>query len=853
MSDYFLSNEQLLEVLNLTKTATAIHVTEDAIIQMANDSMLNIWAKDRSVIGKSLEDALPELKGQPFIDMFKKVWREGLTISGKDTPAGINVNGKVETFYFDFEYKAIKDTSGQTICILHTAIDVTERLLKEQALEQAQKREVALEREQALNEELAASNEELNATNEELQIAQESLRNLNNELETRITERTKKLSDSEARLRSIFKQSSLAFSVYNGPDHIIELANDNILKIWGKSTEVIGTPYATLNINTDDNYFLKLLDQVYTTGEPFAANEVKAYNAENEEHWGYFNFIYQPMKDEHGTINGILAIKNDVTERVLSRQNTDRINDQLALAVDAANIGIWNIHPETKALQYNSMLAKLFGYEGTDAMTYDQAIGQVTEQYREILVKEIENAIENGGNYDFTYTQRRFNDGEIIWLRSIGKISKDAQNKYTLFSGVVMDISEQIASALNLQNINEELAASVEELANTNEELAAANEEYSAINEEMLATNEELGEAQKNLHELVNKLKISEADYKQAIESGRMGIWDFNFATQEFTISDRCREMFGFNLTEEVSFDTILAAVDPAYQQMLKNTLHNIEYKNQYNDIEFPITHLLTNDQKWIRVIGKTHTDSAGNSVNFTGMNMDITEQKQDEQRKNDFIGMVSHELKTPLTSLSGYVQLLQAKAQKADDAFTSRALDTVNKQVTKMAGIINGFLNISRLESGKILLDKSSFSLKELIESNIDETRLIGSGHIISYNPGDQITVFADYDKISNVVSNILSNAVKYAPNNGTIEVNSGIVDGKVQVSVKDYGMGIEKQDLERLFERYYRVENNHTISGFGIGLYLSAEIIDRHKGKIWVESELGKGSTFYFSLPLN
>lgn len=853
MSDYFLRNEQVLEVLNLTATATAIHVTEDAIIQMANDSMLNIWAKDRSVIGKSLENALPELKGQPFIDMFKKVWREGLTISGKDTPANINVNGKVETFYFDFEYKAIKDDQGQTLCILHTATNVTERLLKEQALEKAQKKEIALEREQALNEELAASNEELNATNEELQIAQENLQDLNNELETRIAERTKKLADSEAKLRSIFEQSSLAFSVYSGPDHIIELANDNMLKIWGKSAEVIGTPYHTLNISSDDNYFLKLLDQVYTSGESFAANEVKAYRSGNDEQWGYFNFIYQPMKDEYGNINGILAIKNDVTDRVISKENTDRINDQLALAVDAANIGIWNIHPQTKALQYNAMLAKLFGYEGTEAMTYDQAIGQVTEQHQEVLIKEIDRAIENGRNYDITYTQRRFNDGKIIWLRSSGKISKDEQGKYTVFSGVVMDISDQIESALNLQNVNEELAASIEELASTNAELATANEEYSAINEEMLATNEELGEAQKNLQDLVNKLRISEADYKQAIESGRMGIWDFNFATQEFTISDRCREMFGFEATEEVSFDTIIAAVDPAYQQMLKNTLHNTAYKNQYNDIEFPITHLLTNERKWIRVIGKTHTDPVGNSINFTGMNMDITEQKQDEQRKNDFIGMVSHELKTPLTSLSGYVQLLQAKAQKAEDAFTSRALDTVSKQVTKMAGIINGFLNISRLESGKILLDKSLFSLEELIECNIEETRLIGSGHLISYHADELITVLADYDKISNVVSNILSNAVKYAPNNKTIEVHSGIIDGSIQVSVKDYGMGIDKQDQDRLFERYYRVENNHTISGFGIGLYLSAEIIERHKGNIWVESELGKGSTFYFSLPLN
>ncbi|RZJ87151.1 MAG: hypothetical protein EOO20_16750, partial [Chryseobacterium sp.] len=200
-SPHFLTNEQLFEVFAQTKTATAIHVGEDAVIQTANDAMLRIWGKDRSVIGKSLEDALPELKGQPFIEMFKRVWLEGLTISGTDTPATLEIDGELIKFYFEFEYRAIKDADGKTICILHSAVDITDRVIGRDAIRRAEEKEQALEREQALNEELASSNEELAAINEEYQLSQENLHRLNLELEMRVEDRVRDIRESEERFR----------------------------------------------------------------------------------------------------------------------------------------------------------------------------------------------------------------------------------------------------------------------------------------------------------------------------------------------------------------------------------------------------------------------------------------------------------------------------------------------------------------------------------------------------------------------------------------------------------------------------------------------------------------------------
>ncbi|MBS1504308.1 MAG: PAS domain-containing sensor histidine kinase, partial [Bacteroidetes bacterium] len=246
--------------------------------------------------------------------------------------------------------------------------------------------------------------------------------------------------------------------------------------------------------------------------------------------------------------------------------------------------------------------------------------------------------------------------------------------------------------------------------------------------------------------------------------------------------------------------------------------------------------------------------DSDGHIIGASKIARDISEKKLDEQKKNDFIGMVSHELKTPLTSLTAIVQLLQARLGQSDDSFLVGSLKKANKQVKKMADMINGFLNISRLESGKMPIVKTEFELGALIKEAIDETRFMSSDHVFKFHNGQPTHIYADRDKIGSVILNLLNNAVKYSSKSRTIEVNCMVIDSQVQVSVKDEGIGIKAADKDRLFERYYRVEDEQTrhISGFGIGLYLSAEIIKQHAGKIWAESEPGKGSTFYFTLPL-
>ena len=231
----------------------------------------------------------------------------------------------------------------------------------------------------------------------------------------------------------------------------------------------------------------------------------------------------------------------------------------------------------------------------------------------------------------------------------------------------------------------------------------------------------------------------------------------------------------------------------------------------------------------------------------------DITAKKQEEQRKNDFIGMVSHELKTPLTSLTSIIQMAQRKLSRYEDQFLPDALEKASQQARRMAAMINSFLNISRLEASKLLIEKQTFDMGKLLLEIVEETKLTVTSHQFSLLECDGLNVNADPDKITSVVSNLISNAVKYSPQGQVIEIRCKLQGDRLVVSVRDEGMGIKAGDLSHIFDRYYRVEGSHTrhISGFGIGLYLSAEIIKRHDGDIWAESVPDKGSTFYFSLP--
>ncbi len=218
---------------------------EDITIQFANEGMLKLWGKDETVIGKPLMEAIPELEGQPFLEILQKVWRSGESFSISEAPAKLIKNGVETLDYFDYEYKALLDQQGKTWCILNTALNVTAR---REFLQQIKDKE---EKERVLNEEMAATLEELTATNEEM------------------SNFIKQLDQSKEYIRTIIEQAPVGIAMLKGPDHIIEIANPTILKIWGRNeSEVINQPHEKARPELIDQPVNKWLKEVYKSGKP---------------------------------------------------------------------------------------------------------------------------------------------------------------------------------------------------------------------------------------------------------------------------------------------------------------------------------------------------------------------------------------------------------------------------------------------------------------------------------------------------------------------------------------------------------------------------------------------------------
>jgi len=213
---------------------------------------------------------------------------------------------------------------------------------------------------------------------------------------------------------------------------------------------------------------------------------------------------------------------------------------------------------------------------------------------------------------------------------------------------------------------------------------------------------------------------------------------------------------------------------------------------------------------------------------------------------------LASHELKTPLTSITGYLQIID---RLKTDEQSGRFVDKTIKQVRKLSGLVNDLLDVSKIEAGKLQMRKATFDLLEIIRDAIELMQQTNDKYtILLETVVDTCMVCADSQRIEQVMVNLLSNAIKYSHGAGKIIVRMNKTEKNVNVSIQDFGIGIATNKLGNIFSRFYRVEDlDAHISGLGIGLYLCYEIITRHHGKIWVESELGTGSTFHFSLPLN
>lgn len=361
---------------------------------------------------------------------------------------------------------------------------------------------------------------------------------------------------------------------------------------------------------------------------------------------------------------------------------------------------------------------------------------------------------------------------------------------------------------------------------------------------------------QKNARE---KILASELRFKTISNVAPVGLWMTDATAQNVFVNDTWIEWTGIPFKEQLGTGWLGRVLEE--DKILAPTKFRecMEKREKYST-EFRIVRP-DGELRWCLTEGSPYYGIDGEFAGYAGSVTDITDIRKMEERKDDFIKMASHELKTPITSIKGYVQLLlsifdevnEEKFRAARPTVRS-SLQTISKQVSKLTRLVSELLDLSRIESGKLELYQSSFDLGMLVEETVQDVQLTTSRHAILIHNDFEGKIYADRDRMGQVLMNLLTNAIKYSPDADCVEIYITGDRENVSIRVKDYGIGIDKKDYSKIFERFYRVEgkSEQTYPGFGIGLFIAMEIVQRHGGTIDVNSKKNKGTEFTISLPV-
>ncbi|OKS88120.1 PAS domain-containing protein [Mucilaginibacter polytrichastri] len=904
MTDFVnsLGSKALLDILLLSNDATAIYTGEDLRIEAINQGMLNILGKDTSVQGMPFEQAFPELKGQPFTHTLKDAQRTGQTYKAKDIPAKLNIEDTEQTYYFDFIYRPIKNDTGKVICILHTATEVSDRI---NALKLAQEKQLgeqlAYEQLEAINEEFQAANEEINAANEELNAANEEIQSVSEEYQATneelnaTNEQLQKLSDQLQALENersqLITSSPIGMTILKGEEFIIEMANAPIFKLWGRSPEqTIGKKILEVFPELLDQPFPEMLREVMTSGNALEIKEIAvditAPDGSSKKY--YVDFAYHPLLGTDGTVIKIMATVSDITQIVAVR----KVLEDTQLQLNQTNEQLSAVNEEYMAT--NEELAQV----NEEFQNTNEELAQLNEEFHvtneelnaanQILVaagilgdkENIEltslNIELKKRNIALAYSEKRalelFFDAPVaIGLLSGPELSIISANPELLRlwgkTGAILEKPlDEALPELKGQPFSEilyQVYSSGKSAYGTGEKVVLHREGkledcyfnfiYKPIKDRKGRTHSIMivaGEVTEQVNAIHSAQDISDR-LSVALSAASLGSYDLELATGKMECSDRCKLNFGRNIAEDFNFPDLMEAILPQYRETVQKAVAGAIANNGIYESEYEIQ-LPDGGKRWIHASGSPRYDAQNNPSRMIGVTLDITQRKAYEQRRDDFLSVAAHELKTPLTVLKANLQLLERIKTQITNPKAHQLIEGASASMSKVSILVEDLLNLSKHSGGKLELQKKWFDIPQILDTCCSHVRIEGN-HELILTGEKNLNVFADELRIEQVLVNLVNNAVKYAPGSNQIHLIVEKIDQYAKISVRDFGPGISQQQIPKLFDRYWQAnKSSSTYTGLGLGLSICAEIIERHGGTIGVESTLGEGSTFWFTLPI-
>jgi len=348
----------------------------------------------------------------------------------------------------------------------------------------------------------------------------------------------------------------------------------------------------------------------------------------------------------------------------------------------------------------------------------------------------------------------------------------------------------------------------------------------------------------------ITEHKRLEAKFRRLFDSNLIGVFVSDFAGTFLDANDAFLDVLGYT-REELLAGTMQrdALTPPEFHSLSQNAMKALQETGSSGAYE--TEYLYKSGRRIPVLVAVTSIEQTETCIGFV---LDISERKELEKRKDEFISMASHELKTPLTSLKGFLGLLQRRLTTQGDEQALHYIARMDAQVNRLTKLINDLLDLSKMQTGQLDYREERFEVDALVQEIVENVQGTTQTHHLLLEGQIGAEVFGDRDRIGQVLMNLLNNAIKYSPQADTVLVRVAKDQNKALVSVQDFGIGIAKEHQHKIFERFYQVTDpeEKTYPGLGIGLYISYQIVKRHGGRMWVESKKGEGAAFQFTLPL-
>jgi PAS domain S-box-containing protein len=528
--------------------------------------------------------------------------------------------------------------------------------------------------------------------------------------------------------------------------------------------------------------------------------------------------------------------------------------ERLQIAQEASHIGVFERDIQNDTIRWTSQLERMYGLvPGTlTTFTNEQFLQMIHPEDRARVQREYKEQIKKSSpTTEFEYRIVR-PDKSVRWIYSKSQIFYDKRGKPVRSVGINMDITERMQQQINLRF-----------LADAGKILGSTLDYQATLNQI----------AKLAVPQIADWFGIEMLDEKGILQQIAVGHKD----EAKITWAKDLREKYPPDMNDATGLPNVIrTGVSELYpyitDDMLVASAKDDKYLKLIRSIGMTsvmivplfaegktvgaITYVSSETKRQFTNADLVIAEELAQRISIAIENAKLYKSAQDAvMLRDDFISVASHELKTPITSVKIFTQVLQRHAAMNSDEKAHTSLTKMDKQIDKLTDLIYNMLNISKIQTGRLELNIKEFRFDDLVVEIVEILQQMTIKHKLVIVGKTNKMIYGDEDRIGQVLSNLISNAIKYSPGGDKIVITLTSKKNQLGVSVQDHGIGMAKQHLHKIFNRFYRVSGaiDQTFPGMGIGLYISSEIIARHGGKLWAESTPGKGSTFFMTLPLH